>query len=182
MIIFDTNAVNLIPADGPAADIVRKLRASGRHRAAVPWMVMEELAAHQAQLYPVKHQSAVRVLEKLNEVVPWELESSLEPLNTERLLNHWRSTYGEIFEVIETSGDAARRALSRESMGLLPAKPRQPGKNGLPGGARDVAIWFSILEFLKNNPEEQVHFVTNNTTDFGDGNTYQYPWTRTCAD
>ncbi|MEN8655544.1 PIN domain-containing protein [Streptomyces sp. 21So2-11] len=175
MIIFDTNAVNLLSAEGPVADIVRKLRASGRHRVAVPWMVMEEMAAHQAQLYPVKHQSAVRVLEKLNDELPWELKSSLEPLDTERLLDHWRSTYRKIFEVIETSGDAARRALSRETMGLKPAKPRQPGKEESPKGARDVAIWFSILEFLKNNPEEQIHFVTNNSTDFGDGNTYPYP-------
>ncbi|KJK34052.1 hypothetical protein UK15_37750 [Streptomyces variegatus] len=50
MIIFDTNAVNLLPPEGPRADIIRKLGQSGHHRVAVPWMVLEEMAAHQAQL------------------------------------------------------------------------------------------------------------------------------------
>ncbi|MFJ6784802.1 hypothetical protein [Streptomyces yangpuensis] len=45
MIIFDTNAVNLLPPTGLKADIIRKLRQSGHYRVAVPWMVLEELAA-----------------------------------------------------------------------------------------------------------------------------------------
>ncbi|MEU9190310.1 PIN domain-containing protein [Streptomyces sp. NPDC048484] len=174
MIIFDTNALHLIEADSVPADIVRKLRASGI-QVAVPWMVMEELAAHKARMYPTKHKSAVDVLAKLDKLLPWELKSSLEPLDPERLLNHWRGAYGAVFDVIETSGEAARRALSRESMGLLPAKPRQPDKYDAPVGGRDAAIWFSVLEFLETNPEQEVHFVTNNTKDFGDGKTYPYP-------
>jgi rRNA-processing protein FCF1 len=55
LIIFDTNAVNLLPHDGPRADIIRKLRQSGHHRVAVPWMVLEEMAAHQAKHYPLKY-------------------------------------------------------------------------------------------------------------------------------
>ncbi|MFJ6509093.1 PIN domain-containing protein [Streptomyces sp. NPDC091879] len=175
MIIFDTNAVNRLAPDGPVADIVRKLRASGIP-VAVPWMVLEELAAHQARLYPVKHKSAVDVLAKLAEAVPWVLESSLEPIDTEWLLDHWRHAYEDVFEVIPTSGEAARRALSRESMGLPPAKARQPGKDDEPPvGARDVAIWFSVMEFLSDHQDEVVHFVTNNLKDFGDGQIYKYP-------
>jgi hypothetical protein len=171
LIIFDTNAVNLLPANGPRADIIRKLRESGHHRVAVPWMVLEEMAAHQAAYYPDRHKSAVTVLQKLREVLPWELERSLEPLDLERLLNHWRDTYLEIFEVIDTSGDIARNALAREAMALPPAKRNKDHSEG----ARDVAIWFSILEFLKENPEEHICFVTNNTNDFGDGTAYTYP-------
>ncbi|MCX5115399.1 PIN domain-containing protein [Streptomyces sp. NBC_00378] len=171
MIIFDTNALNLLPPEGPRADIIRKLRQSQHHRVAVPWMVLEEMAAHQAKFYPDKHQAVVSTLERLRNVLPWELESSLEPLDLERFLDHWRGLYGEIFEVIETSGEVARKALAREAMALPPAKRAKDHSEG----ARDVAIWFSILEFLKKNPAESVCFVTNNTSDFGDGTVFPYP-------
>ncbi|BCW77861.1 hypothetical protein NicSoilB11_41860 (plasmid) [Arthrobacter sp. NicSoilB11] len=163
--------MNLLPPSGPRADIIRKLRESGHHRIAVPWMVLEEMAAHQAAFYPDRHKSVVTALQKLRELLPWELESSLEPLDLERLLNHWRDAYREIFEVIEMSGDIARRALAREAMSLPPAKRNKDHSEG----ARDVAIWFSILEFLNENPEEHVFFVTSNTNDFGDGTAYPYP-------
>ncbi|MET9077919.1 PIN domain-containing protein [Streptomyces sp. NPDC004232] len=171
MIIFDTNAVNLLPPGGPRADIIRKLRQSGHHRVAVPWMVLEEMAAHQAQLYPRKHQAVVNTLAKLRDFLPWDLESSLEPLDLERFLEHWRGVYGEIFEVIETSNEAIRRGFQREAMALPPAKRADDHSVG----GRDAAIWFSILEFLKQTPDEHVHFVTNNTSDFGDGTTYPFP-------
>lgn len=170
MIIFDTNAVNLLPAESSKADIIRKLRQSGHHRVAVPWMVLEEMAAHQSKYYPRKYETVVNTLEKLRKVLPWDLESSLEPLDPERLLDHWRGVYGEIFEVIDTSGEVARKALAREAMQLPPAKQGDHSE-----GARDVAIWFSILEFLKENPDEDVCFVTNNTKDFSDGDIYSYP-------
>ncbi|MEV4998542.1 PIN domain-containing protein [Streptomyces niveus] len=171
MIIFDTNAVNLLDAESTRADFIRKLRRSGHHRVAVPWMVMEEMAAHQSYFYPDKYRSVLTALEKLDELLPWKVESLLEPLDTERLLDHWRGIYGEIFEVIETSGEAALKALAREAMRLPPAKRAKDHSEG----ARDVAIWFSILEYLKANPDEHVYFITNNTTDFGDGTTYPYP-------
>lgn len=56
-------------------------------------------------------------------------------------------------------------------MALPPAKRAKDHSEG----ARDAAIWFSILEFLKQNPEEHVCFVTDNTSDFGDGTVYPYP-------
>ncbi|MEU3201422.1 PIN domain-containing protein [Streptomyces sp. NPDC006996] len=171
MIIFDTNAVNLLPPEGPRADIIRKLRQSQHHRVAVPWMVLEELAAHQAQLYPVKHQTVVNTLERLRDILPWEPESSLEPLDLERFLDHWRDVYGEIFEVIETSDGAIRRAYQREAMALPPTKRVKDRSEG----GRDAAIWFSVLEFLEQNPGQHVHFVTNNSKDFSDGTSYPYP-------
>lgn len=171
MIIFDTNAVNLLPPEGPRADIIRKLRQSGHHKVAVPWMVLEEMAAHQAHLYPVKHQSVVNTLDRLRDFLPWDLESSLEPLDLERFLDHWRAVYGDIFEVIETSNEAIRKGFQREAMALPPAKRA----NDHSVGGRDAAIWFSILEYLGKNPEAHVHFVTNNTSDFGDGTTYPFP-------
>ncbi|MEV0912488.1 hypothetical protein [Streptomyces hokutonensis] len=75
-----------------ATRAIRKLRQSKHHKVAVPWMVLEEMAAHQAHLYPVKHQSVLNTLEKLRDILPWELESSLEPLDLERYLDHWRGS------------------------------------------------------------------------------------------
>jgi rRNA-processing protein FCF1 len=46
LIIFDTNAFNLVSPDSVKADIIHKIRKSGHQRVAVPWMVLEELAAH----------------------------------------------------------------------------------------------------------------------------------------
>ncbi|MCI3277023.1 PIN domain-containing protein [Streptomyces cylindrosporus] len=171
MIIFDTNAVNLLHPEGPTADIIRKLRQSGHHRVAVPWMVLEELAAHQARFYPVRYQAIVNSLDKLREILPWELKSSLESLDLERFLDYWRQAYGEIFEVIETSDAAIRRAYQREAMALPPAKRNKDRSEG----GRDAAIWFSILDFLEQNPDQHAYFVTDNTSDFGDGTTYPYP-------
>ncbi|MFC8583664.1 PIN domain-containing protein [Streptomyces sp. NPDC057217] len=171
MIIFDTNAVNLLPPESLRADLIRKLRQSKHHRVAVPWMVLEEMAAHQAHHYPDKHQAVLNTLAKLDAYLPWTPESSLEPLNLERLLDHWRDAYREIFEVIETSDAAIRRASQREAMALPPTKRAKDHSEG----GRDAAIWFSVLEFLDQNPEEHVWFVTDNSTDFGDGVTYKYP-------
>ncbi|MFD3681293.1 PIN domain-containing protein [Streptomyces sp. NPDC058613] len=171
MIIFDTNAVHKLSPTGPTADIIRKLQKSGHHRVAVPWMVLEEMAAHQTKYYPDKYSAAVKALEELRATVTWELQSSLEALDLNRLMNHWRDAYREIFEVIETNPEAMRKALTREALALPPAKRAKDHSEG----ARDVAIWFSILDFLKANPNEEVCFVTNNTKDFGDGITYPYP-------
>ncbi|WP_329392639.1 PIN domain-containing protein [Streptomyces lydicus] len=173
MIIFDTNAFNLVPPDGVKADIIRKLRKSGHQRVAVPWMVLEELAAHKSRHYPNQYMGVLNSLEKLRRALPWELESMLEPIDVERFLDHWRAAYADVFEVIQTSGDVALKALAREAMALPPAKRSDDDDHS--EGARDVAIWFSILEFLEDNPDEHVYFVTNNTTDFGDGTVYKYP-------
>ncbi|MFD7555497.1 PIN domain-containing protein [Streptomyces sp. NPDC059835] len=171
MIIFDTNAVNLLSPSSPRADLIRKLRQSKHHRVAVPWMVLEEMAAHQARLYPEKYHAVLNSLAKLRAFLPWDPESSLEPLELERLLGHWRDAYSEIFEVIPTSDAAIRRGFQREAIALPPAKRVKDRSEG----GRDAAIWFSVLEFLEQNPDEQVWFVTDNSSDFGDGSAYRYP-------
>jgi hypothetical protein len=51
-----------------------------------------------------------------------ESTSTLDPRDSERLLDHWRGVYSEIFEVIDTSGDISRTALAREAMALPPTK------------------------------------------------------------
>ncbi|MEC3998872.1 PIN domain-containing protein [Actinacidiphila sp. DG2A-62] len=170
LIIFDTNAVNRLNPTSDRADIIRKLRKSGKHRVAVPWMVLEELVAHQAKIYLSRHQKAEKAITELQAATAWKLDAHVEELALKRLQDHWRTQYSEIFEVIETSGDAARMALAREAMALPPAKQNERAEGG-----RDVAIWFSILEYLRANPDEHACFVTDNHHDFGNGTDYPFP-------
>ncbi|MFF4384593.1 PIN domain-containing protein [Kitasatospora sp. NPDC001547] len=180
MIIFDTNAINRINPRSPRADIVRALRASGQHRVGIPGTVLEELAAHKAKDYIAQRETASTALKALQRMMPWKPATVFEepPLELEECQEYWRKAYSELFEVVPTSGEAALKALSREALALPPAK--QGDKRA--EGARDAAIWFTLLDFLQEYPDEDVHFVTDNTTDFGDGSTYRFPMNQDLGD
>ncbi|MFJ9448501.1 PIN domain-containing protein [Kitasatospora sp. NPDC101235] len=173
MIIFDTNAINRFNPRSPRADLVRALRASGQYRVGVPWVVLEELVAHQAKEYMTQRGAALKELKELRRSMVWRSADVVDelPLELEECQEYWRKAYGEIFEVVPTSGDAALKALSREAIALPPAK--QGTKRA--EGARDAAIWFTIVEYLREHPDEEVVFVTDNHKDFGDGAEYPYP-------
>ncbi|MGW2183080.1 hypothetical protein ACWCXX_34485 [Streptomyces sp. NPDC001732] len=55
MIILDTNILKSTSLRGPAADVLRAIRAADGERVAVPWIVMEEIAAQEALTYQRKH-------------------------------------------------------------------------------------------------------------------------------
>ncbi|MEV7189655.1 PIN domain-containing protein [Kitasatospora sp. NPDC093102] len=173
MIIFDTNVINRVNPRSPRADVVRALRASGKHKVGVTATVLEELAAHQAKDYMAQRQAAVTALNALRKQMPWQPAVAFEEprLELEECLGHWRSVYSELFEVLPCSEDVALKALAREALALPPAK--QGPKRG--EGARDAAICFAILDYLHRFPDEEIHFVTDNSTDFGDGITYRFP-------
>ncbi|MFB7618491.1 PIN domain-containing protein [Kitasatospora sp. NPDC056181] len=180
MIIFDTNALNNIQLGSPRADILRKFRASAQHRVAVPWMVLEELVAHRAMAYMAAREAARIALNGLRKAAPWQAAESFDPpaLELEQCQKYWREQYGALFdEVVETGGEAARQALVREALALPPAE-RWKEKSI---GGRDAAIWFSVLDFLRANPEEEVWFVTDDG-DFGDGRAYPYPMDQDLGD
>ncbi|MFD8782508.1 PIN domain-containing protein [Kitasatospora sp. NPDC059599] len=180
MIIFDTNAVNRIDPRSPRADIVRALRASGQHRVGIPGTVLEELVAHKAKDYMAQREATVSALKSLREMAPWRPADAFgEPvLELEACQEHWRALYSELFEVVPTSGGAALKALSREALALPPAKQGEKRAEG----ARDAAIWFTVLGFLREFADEEVHFVTNNTKDFGDGTAYRFPMDQDLGD
>ncbi|WTE38965.1 hypothetical protein OH768_00510 [Streptomyces sp. NBC_01622] len=66
----------------------------------------------------------------------------------------------------------ARQALLREAHCEKPAKGADAKAKG---GARDAAIWLSVIDYLTKNPGETVHFVSANTRDFGDENSFPSP-------
>lgn len=170
MIIFDSSVLYGQQPDDPKFDVLLALRQSGQQRAAIPWMVREELVAHRVLRHAQAHREAVSAIRELNRVAGTG-ESEPRPFDRDAISDRWRKEYDRLFKVIDTSGEAARKALLREANCQKPAKEGAKDK----GGARDAAIWFSVVEYLKNNPGEKVYFVTANTRDFGDGSEFPGP-------
>ena len=175
MIIFDTNALFGLRRDTPKFDLLRAFKLSGSQIAAVPWMVLEELVAQQVVPYVTAHDRAFSAIKELNRRSPWRASSvRIPPREIEEAKAYWRAEYSEVLTVLETSADNAKLALAREAYVEKPAKIIGD-KNNIKVGARDVAIWLSVVGYLKDNPGEEVFFVCNNHRDFGRGVDYVSP-------
>lgn len=172
MIIFDTSVLFGLGPDDPKLDLLRALRQSGQQQVAIPWMVQEELAAHRVLRHAKAHAEAVTATRALNRTAPWAHEPEPGPFDRDAASAYWRKQYGRLFDIIETSGDVARLALQREANRQKPAKGPEAGDKG---GARDAAIWLSVVDYLKANPDETAYFVTGNTRDFGNGTEFPAP-------
>lgn len=173
MIIFDTCVLFGPGPDDPKFDLLRALRQSGQQQVAIPWMVQEELVAHRVLRHAKAHAEAVNATRALNRTTPWAApEPEPRPLDRGAASDYWRKQYQRLFDVIETSGDVALLALQREANRQKPAKGPEAGDKG---GARDTAIWLSVVDYLKANPGETAYFVTANTSDFGNGTEFLAP-------
>ncbi|GAA3299100.1 hypothetical protein GCM10020295_36420 [Streptomyces cinereospinus] len=176
LIILDTCIIRGLGLESASAELLRTIRESGIEDVAVPWIVMEELAAQHAVTYMTKYAAAVGALETLQRATPWELPGMMTARNPERVREHWRAAYRGIVNVIPTSDAALREAALREANALPPAsKAEKAGGRGPKSGYRDVAVWLSAIEYAKAHPAETVYFVSANTKDFGDGSAYEYP-------
>jgi hypothetical protein len=172
VIIFDTSTLFGPGPDDPKFDLLRALKKSGQQKVAIPWMVQEELVAQRVLQHAKAHAAVISAARDLTRAAPWLREPGPRPFNRDEASDHWRKAYRELFEVIDTSGDVARQALAREANCEKPAKgPDAKDK----GGARDTAIWLSVVDYLKAHPGEEVCFVTANTRDFGDGSEFPAP-------
>jgi hypothetical protein len=172
VIIFDTSVLFGLGPDDPKLDLLRALKQSGQQQVAIPWMVQEELVAHRVLRHAKAHAEAVAATRTLNRTAPWAHEPEPGPFDRDAASGYWRGQYRRLFDVIETSGDVARQALQREANRQKPAKGPDAGDKG---GARDAAIWLSVVDYLKANPGETAYFVTGNTRDFGDGTDFPAP-------
>lgn len=125
----------------------------------LPQIVAEEAEAQferwlQATLH--RYEQAEADLTKLFESVEPGPDSS-------RRLDQWRAQRDEVFEIASLRAEDAVEGLRREMRGAPPAKPRQPDKPG--AGARDVALWLSLVRDHRARGEES-HFITANHKDF----------------
>jgi predicted nucleic acid-binding protein len=165
MIIFDANILYGVTRANPKFDVLRALKHSNTYSVGIPWMVLEELTAKQTLEYVKAYKRASEGVADLNSKSPWGRHALLPSFNLEEVKQYWRGQYEEVLEVIETSGKSAKEALAREAYCEKPAKANADKK----GGARDVAIWLTVVDYLKEHPDEEVFFVSNNPNDFGDG-------------
>ncbi|MCR8941525.1 PIN domain-containing protein [Streptomyces sp. OUCMDZ-4982] len=169
MLIFDTNAVHGLDPHGAKADLLRLLSQVGL-KVSAPWVVLEELTAHKLYDYQRAFDLMRRQHIELSNLEP-NLAGPVPKFNGDRFASYWRSQYSEIFTTIPTSESALKQSVLREAASMKPAKADKSKKSG----SRDVAIWFSILEYMEQNPKEDVFFVSNNTADFGGPEDWPFP-------
>ncbi|MFE3122072.1 PIN domain-containing protein [Streptomyces hydrogenans] len=169
MIIFDTNAIKDLDPHGSKADLIRLLRKADV-KVAAPWVVLEELSAHKLYQYQ-RHFDLMRRQHQALAALEPNLAGPEPKFEGDRFAQHWRKQYSEIFTVLPTSSRALKAAVLREAACMKPAKVDTTKKSG----GRDVAIWFSILEYLDENPHEEIFFVTSNTADFGEPDEWPFP-------
>lgn len=169
MIILDTNAVHDLDPHGSRADLIRMLGKAGL-KVGVPWVVLEELTAHKLHEYQREFELMLRHYRKVIDLEP-SLLGPEPKFRGDEYAAYWREQYRGIFEVIPTGVDALQAAILREAACMKPAKVDKTKKSG----GRDVAVWFSVLNYLDVNQGEEVQFVTNNTTDFGQPDEWPFP-------
>ncbi|MER7493405.1 PIN domain-containing protein [Streptomyces pharetrae] len=186
MIILDTSILFRTTLRHANADLIRTIRAAGVEEVAVPWTVMEELAAQKAIAYRDKHAAARAALDALQGDTPWRLPQNLPSLDLERVREHWRKEFAELVVVLPVSEGVLQESLFREANALAPCKRVSVKGQDKPEkvGARDVSIWLTAVEYARNHVDETVYFVSRNTNDFGDGSpgSYQYPMDRDVRD
>ncbi|WP_405780836.1 PIN domain-containing protein [Streptomyces sp. NBC_01378] len=171
MIILDSSIVRSFSLHSANADLLRAIRLGTRHAVAVPWMALEELVGQQAIKYRDKHERARQAVSALDDISPWGAPDLLDSLDLDRIRDHWRAKWGELFSVVETTEGALREAAFREANHLPPCKVVKDFKTGM----RDAAIWLSAVEYARDHPDETVYFVSANTNDFGSGAPYPSP-------
>ncbi|MFJ3229125.1 PIN domain-containing protein [Streptomyces sp. NPDC086783] len=171
-LILDTCMVTALPWNSTVWELFRAVRAAGTARIAVPEMVLIELLAQRERDYRSaldKATAAHQALWKLQFVdvdalAHWPAVSSVEDH-----VKLWEDIYRRSLEILPLTREAAVEGLRREAQRVRPA--RANGRTAT--GARDAAIWMTVLGEAKASPASMVYFVSNNMNDFGlGGNLY----------
>ncbi|MEV7165859.1 PIN domain-containing protein [Streptomyces microflavus] len=162
MIILDANIIKGISLRGPVADVLRTIRAASVERVATPWIAVEEVAAQEALRYREKHDEAKAAVDVLRKATPWADVPHPKRWPAEHVRRHWREQYGSITDVMETSADAYKQAMYRETNLIAPCKTVNNGKDKT--GARDAAIWLTAVEYAAAHADELVYFVSNDAS------------------
>ncbi|MEU6814027.1 PIN domain-containing protein [Streptomyces sp. NPDC046860] len=174
---MDTSILWSITPDRASADLLKTIRATGVESVAVPWTVMEELAAQRALKHKAKYDAAYAAVEALRTNTPWGLPTQLPDYEPERVRQHERDSFAAIVDVLPQSAQVLQEAAFREANVLAPCKQLEmkAGKKPVKTGARDAAIWLTAVEYARDHPDETVYFISKNTDDFGHGTSYAEP-------
>ncbi|MGW4974337.1 PIN domain-containing protein, partial [Streptomyces albidoflavus] len=128
-------------------------------------MAFEERLAQYVLDYTDAYRAAESAHRALGRMLPQQRHAHpilIDPAHARKL---WDARLREVVDVIPTPPDAFREGMRRESNRLPPAKVATKHK----GGARDVAIWLTAVEYAHSHPEEKVYFVSANKDDFTNG-------------
>jgi hypothetical protein len=175
LIILDTNMPWGVSPDNASVDLLKTIRATGVQDVAVPWTVMEELAAQRALKYQEKYDAAFDAHKALRLITPWETNARMQPLQIEKVRRYWRDAFAAILDVLPPSASVLQEAAYREANVIPPCKQLEMKGVNKPvkTGSRDAAIWLTAVEYAREHPTETVYFVSKNTNDFGDGSSYK---------
>lgn len=136
-------------------------------RILVPEIAAAEAAAHYRRSLEEavdEYESALRSLRK-KFGDEFEEHRQLDP-DIDEAVEVWEARLRELAEILPTRSEDALEGLHREISGIPPAKKRVPKRPGM--GARDVAIWLTILGHHQRANEPSV-FITKNKDDFASG-------------
>ncbi|MFJ9565956.1 PIN domain-containing protein [Streptomyces fuscichromogenes] len=164
MIILDTCVLTEQQHSSPIWELLYALRESGTQRVALPEMVLVELLAQRQRRYEETLEKAGNAYNALWKLQFSDSDGSEHWPAVETVQHHvrlWDALYRRTFEVLPLTLEAAREGLWRE------AQRRRPAKASGKEGSRDSAIWATVLQEAKRDPDKTIYFVTSNSKDFG---------------
>ncbi|MFG2441165.1 PIN domain-containing protein [Streptomyces sp. NPDC048508] len=159
MIILDTNQLeSLKPPNGPVLRILSKLANATGNGLALPEMVMVEHLAHRRNKVNVLQDNLRKAVDAISTEVA-DARFYKGTVDVDAVIGDYqRRLECAINEVLPTPESAAREALIREAERRAPAETRWDSKPGR--GARDVAIWLTVVDSAARNREENHYFVS----------------------
>jgi hypothetical protein len=159
-IFLDTNALPLESHLGSLRfSIIRAIAHQRNHTIFLPSLALEEAVARRQRNVETAARDLERALDRLRKL---GVKVNTSPIqNAAEIAEQWRKDLTSQVSIIETPDAAFSQALLREIRRLRPAREGR--------GARDSAIWITVLEAHRNF-NELSYFLSNNTKDFADPN------------
>lgn len=157
-IFLDTTALPLESHTGSLGfSVIRAIAHQGGHTIFVPRLAVEEAVAKRQRDLEAATRDLELVVGRLRRL-GIEIEAP-RPQDPADGAERWRRDLTAQVTVVETPDGASWEALLREVRRLRPARE---GK-----GARDTAIWFTVLN-KHQSLKETSYFLSHNTKDFAD--------------
>jgi hypothetical protein len=147
-------------------EILRILAQRTRHELAIPDVVLDEYLAWRRREVTSKVEAAQSAVRGLLRTATWDRRAEwedLEPPDVDDIVEATGAMLRERFVILDVTGDDAREALRREAARQPPAKIDDKGSGA---GARDAAIWLTVLRQCPIASPSSVHFVADDH-DFG---------------
>ncbi|MER5870532.1 PIN domain-containing protein [Streptomyces sp. NPDC002044] len=158
MIILDTNQLKHVAfPHGPVLGMLRKIAALNNRTLALPEMVAIEHVAHYQHEVEEQHSQALRALRALGKAFDKDFAKEVRAHNPADAGAARSAALREVFTILPTPEGAAAEALRREANRLPPAKQdwtASEGGKSTARGARDVAIWLTVLAAARENDGE----------------------------